>query len=83
MDARRINDEVYVSDGPIVKVSRDDVEELKRLAGRTPRQRVRLCAHHRAEDALHEMLIVLGRGTYVRPHRHVNKTESFHVIEAP
>lgn len=81
MKSRRINDEVYVADEPVVKVARDGVETLKQLAGRTVRRRVRLCAHRQTEDALHEMLIVLQRGTYVRPHRHLNKSESFHVVE--
>ena len=37
--------------------------------------------HKDSEETLHEMLIVLGRDTYVRPHRHGNKSESFHVVE--
>jgi cupin fold WbuC family metalloprotein len=78
---RRVNDEVYVADEPIVKVTRRDVEWLKGLAGATGRRRVRLCAHKDAKDALHEMLIVLDGATYVRPHRHRGKSESFHVVE--
>jgi cupin fold WbuC family metalloprotein len=81
MHARRINDEVYVADQPVVRVAAEDVTTLKRLAGDTRRRRVRLCAHARNEDALHEMLIVLHQGTYVRPHRHLNKSESFHLID--
>jgi cupin fold WbuC family metalloprotein len=81
MKTRRINDEVYVADEPVVQVARDGIEMLKRLAGRTARRRVRLCAHRGTDDVLHEMLIVLQRGTYVRPHRHRNKSESFHVVE--
>jgi cupin fold WbuC family metalloprotein len=81
MNARRVNDEVYVADEPIVKVTCADVERLKRLTPGTRRRRVRLCAHRRNDDRLHEMLIVLGQGGYVRPHRHLNKSESFHVID--
>jgi cupin fold WbuC family metalloprotein len=81
MKARRIRDEVFVADEPVVKVARDAIETLKCLAGGTARRRVRLCAHRQTADTLHEMLIVLHRGTYVRPHRHVNKSESFHIIE--
>src|SRR5262249_24352537 len=47
----------------------------------TPRRRARLCAHRNTDDALHEMIIVLDRATYVRPHRHCAKSESFHVVE--
>ena len=27
------------------------------------------------------MIIVLSNQTYIRPHKHINKTESFHIIE--
>jgi cupin fold WbuC family metalloprotein len=81
MQARRINDEVYVADQRIVRVTRQDVERLRALAAGTPRRRVRLCAHKDTGDPLHEMLIVLDSASYVRPHRHHNKSESFHVVE--
>ena len=81
MQTRRVNDEVYVADEPIVKVTRRDVDWLKGLAADTRRRRVRLCAHKSTQDALHEMLIVLDGATYVRPHRHRGKSESFHVVE--
>jgi cupin fold WbuC family metalloprotein len=81
MQTRRANDEVYVADEPIVKVTRGDVEWLKGLAAGTKKRRVRLCAHKNSQDALHEMLIVLDGATYVRPHRHRDKSESFHVVE--
>ena len=41
---------------------------------------MRLCAHHRPDDPLQEMLIVLTARTYIRPHKHLNKSESVHVI---
>ncbi|HMC65224.1 MAG TPA: WbuC family cupin fold metalloprotein [Gemmataceae bacterium] len=81
MRAQPLNPEVLVAIGPVVTVSRPDLEKLKERATENPRQRVRLCAHQSADDRLHEMLIVLGRGTYVRPHKHPNKTESFHIVE--
>ena len=42
---------------------------------------MRLCAHPAVDDRLHEMVIAMARETYVRPHKHVNKSESVHVIE--
>jgi cupin fold WbuC family metalloprotein len=81
MQARRINDEVYVADERIVRVTRHHIERLRELAADTPRRRVRLCAHKDSRDALHEMLIVLDSATYIQPHRHRNKSESFHVID--
>src|SRR5262249_12640977 len=31
-------------------------------------------------DRVHEMIIVLHRDTFIRPHRHLNKAESLHVV---
>jgi cupin fold WbuC family metalloprotein len=73
--------EVFVANGPIVQVTRADIESLKQRLAATPRQRVRLCAHPSSDHYLHEMMIVLGRGTYIRPHKHTDKVESFHVVE--
>lgn len=40
-----------------------------------------MCTHRNTEDLLHEMFIVHARDTYIRPHKHLGKPESFHVIE--
>jgi cupin fold WbuC family metalloprotein len=73
--------EVLYSEAAITAVNRADVAELKALAARNPRKRVRLCAHHRPGDKLHEMLIVHERSAYVRPHKHPGKSESVHIVE--
>lgn len=65
----------------ITTVSQDQIEELKQLALSTPLKRARLCLHLSKEDLVQEMVIVLHRDTYLRPHRHQDKTESFHMIE--
>jgi cupin fold WbuC family metalloprotein len=33
------------------------------------------------DDKVHEMLIVHAKGAYVQPHKHLTKSESFHVVE--
>jgi cupin fold WbuC family metalloprotein len=71
---------LYATDG-IVTVDAAAIAELKRDAGANPRRRIRLCAHAGVDDRLHEMLIVHARDAYVRPHKHIGKSESFHVIE--
>jgi cupin fold WbuC family metalloprotein len=81
MRTARISDEVLVASDRIVKVAREDLAPLKGVARRAPRRRSRLCAHKSAQNPLHEMLIVLDRDTYVCPHRHPGKSESFHVVE--
>ncbi len=77
----KINDEVMYTTEPITKVDADAVAFLKQQAAGNARRRIRLCGHPDADDLLHEMLIVHSRGNYVPPHRHHNKSESFHIIE--
>ena len=72
---------VFTSDDPIVAVSRDMIEALKDAARRSPQKRARFCAHPDNHNPIHEMLIVLAHDTYICPHKHPSKSESFHVIE--
>jgi cupin fold WbuC family metalloprotein len=79
--ARVESAEVRYAIDAVITVDAEDVAQLKGAAQRNPRRRVRLCAHGGIDDSLHEMLIVHTNNTYVRPHRHLGKSESFHVIE--
>ena len=81
MRTKKINDEVLYTEDDIVIINQLDLEVLKQAAEYNRRKRIRLCAHRDVEDLLHEMFIVHTRDTYVRPHKHLNKVESFHVIE--
>lgn len=81
MNATVVNEEVFVTTDSIVRVGQRQIELLKARVASTARKRIRLCAHRDVNDALHEMLIVVTRETYVRPHKHLAKAESFHVIE--
>ena len=81
VEYRKINDEVLYSNGKFVGLSDAGLTFLKAQAVKNPRQRIRLCAHQGVEDKVHEMFIVHCKDTYVRPHRHLNKTESLFLIE--
>jgi len=78
---KRINDEVYVAADEVVRLDRQAVEFIRDCALRNPRGRARICAHKDSGDNLHEMLIGIAPGSYVRPHRHHGKVESFHLVE--
>lgn len=65
----------------IYSVDRSRIESLKKESLLTPRQVIRICLHSSPEAKLHEMLIVHQQDAYIKPHKHLNKTESFHVIE--
>lgn len=76
-----INNEVFVAQDHLVTVDQNCVESFKQQSMRTSRHRARLCAHKSIESPIHEMFIALTQDAYIRPHRHINKSESFHVIE--
>jgi cupin fold WbuC family metalloprotein len=78
---RKLDGGVYVAEGGLVEVGGDDLALLRADAFAAPRRRARLCAHPGPEDRLHEMIVALDRRSYVRPHRHGGKSESFHMIE--
>ncbi|MFN7562081.1 MAG: WbuC family cupin fold metalloprotein [Prosthecobacter sp.] len=77
---QRSSNVFVLTDSPDV-VSSDIIAELKRAADASPLRRARLCLHRSNDDPVHEMLIVLCGGVYIRPHRHLGKPESFHLLE--
>ncbi len=81
MKIKKINEEVFFSQGPISGLNKKNIEFLKAKAASNKRGRARLCTHQSTESSLHEMIIALAKKTYVRPHKHLGKSESFHLIE--
>jgi cupin fold WbuC family metalloprotein len=73
--------EVAYSDGSFLSVGPEIVSVLKQAAARSPRKRCRLCFHAGPESAQQEMLIVMHRDSYVRPHRHFGKVETLMVVD--
>ena len=81
MKMHQLSEEVFYPDEKIVKVDHQDIVMLKEKGLMNKRQRSRLCDHNEVGDTLHEMLIIHTKDTYVRPHKHLNKSESFHIVE--
>ena len=81
MKSTRFNEEVLYAVDDVVRVDASDIDEIKRKARLNPRKRIRICAHKDISESIHEMLIVHEKGCYVKPHKHINKIESFHIIE--
>ena len=81
MNLRKVSDEVYVALDPIVQWGDEEVAFVKRCAAASPRKRARICAHRSNDDSLHEMIIAIAAASYIHPHRHLDKAESFHVVE--
>ena len=75
------NKEVYYAVGDVIKIGKEEIEWLKEKSLNNERKRCRICAHKDTDEKVHEMFIVHTKGTYVRPHKHINKSESHHIIE--
>ena len=71
----------FVHDEEIFFVDADILGKLKLAAKKDPLGRSRLCLHRSHSDTVQEMIVALRKGFYVRPHKHIGKTESFHIIE--
>jgi cupin fold WbuC family metalloprotein len=72
---------LYPTAPGIVAISSNDVEALIEKSSETTRRRIRICAHAKSTDQLHEMIIVHEKGAYVRPHKHLGRSESFHIVK--
>ncbi len=73
--------EAWFNDQDIVTVERDLLERLKQTAAENASRKMRFCLHQDQNAQLHEMVIAVAPGAYLRPHRHPTKCESFHVIQ--
>lgn len=78
---KEMSKEVYYATDNITKLSNIDIDFLKEKMDSNDLDRIRICSHKDINDKLHEMFIVHRKGTYVRPHKHLNKSESAQIIE--
>jgi cupin fold WbuC family metalloprotein len=81
MRLRQLNDEVFVADEAIVRLGPAEIDFVKDRAQLSPRRRARICTHASPNACLHEMLIAISSESYIHPHRHFCKPESFHIVE--
>jgi cupin fold WbuC family metalloprotein len=81
MNLTMLNEEVFIASDSIVKIGEEEVVFLKQRASNNQRHRARICAHKADDEALHEMLIAVSKECYVHPHKHVGKSESFHIVD--
>jgi cupin fold WbuC family metalloprotein len=81
MKLRKQSEEIFIAEDAIVRIGDEQIAFLKRQAKASPRKRARICAHKSNDDALHEMLIAIAADSYIHPHKHLAKSESFHIVE--
>ena len=80
-DLTEAGEGIYYSRHEIPLVDETVIDVLKHAARTNSKRRARFCAHPSAEARQHDMLIVGHRDTYVAPHRHFDKSESFLILE--
>ena len=80
-DLSEVADGIYYSRYPLPLVDAEVITFLKQAAAKSPLRRARFCAHLSPDAEQHDMLIVSHRDTYVNPHRHLNKSETFVLLE--
>lgn len=73
--------EAYQAFGKPVNYSLEQLSFLKSAIKKSSRNRSRICTHDNSEEKLHEMFVIYGKDTYVRPNRHFGKDESILVVE--
>jgi len=81
MRFKKLSPEVLVTESDVTVISGKNIETIKHMALSSPLGRARICAHSSSDELLHEMLIVLAKDGYIAPHKHLEKSESFHMIE--
>jgi cupin fold WbuC family metalloprotein len=81
MNLLKINDEIFYAQDAVITIGTEEINFLKDAAKISIRQRSRICTHSGPNDLIHEMFIGITSKSYIRPHKHLTKTESFYVIE--
>ncbi|MBL09004.1 MAG: hypothetical protein CL402_00555 [Acidiferrobacteraceae bacterium] len=77
----KVSEEVFVAQDEIVCFGLKEIKFIKECALKNRRGRARICAHKNTNDTLHQMLIGIRADSYIRPHKHEKKVESFHLVE--
>jgi cupin fold WbuC family metalloprotein len=81
MQIKTLSNEVHQAEGRVVWATKENIEFLKQYAEKSTKNRSRILAHPDGQNSIHEMIVCLGRDTYIHPHIHPGKTESFHLVE--
>lgn len=72
---------VFKQQEPVIVVDGDWTERIKTNARTEPLRRARLNLHHDESNQVQEMLIAFCKDSLTMPHRHLGRTESFHMVE--
>ena len=80
-DFRCESPEVFYRSTDDIQLKSTVFEQLRTAAEAAPRDRARICLHEHPGVAVHEMLIMHKKETYIQPHRHLGREESLVVVQ--
>jgi cupin fold WbuC family metalloprotein len=72
--------EVFYAPPGLLGAGPDTIDWLIEQAGRQPSGKSRLCLHASPTAPVHDMIVVHGYETYVRPHRHLARGETLTLL---
>ena len=72
--------DVFTAPGPIASIGQEEIDYLRSELTGNDKGRVRINLHPDNADTLHEMFIAIRPDSYIRPHKHPNKSEAFHIV---
>lgn len=64
----------------IVNIPKDIIDELKTISLHE-RRTARISMHSNPQNEFHNMIIAHHKNEYVRPHKHLSKAETYHIID--
>lgn len=64
-----------------VSIDKNIVEELKNLSVKLGRTDIRICMHNNRDSELHNMINLIYKKKNNIPHKHLYKSECYHIIE--
>ena len=74
------SDEVYYCIDQIPKISKKEILTLLSKAKKNFSNKARICMHKNLNEKIHDMFIVHLKDCYVRPHKHLKKSECMFII---
>jgi len=77
---KEISDEVSVQTSDLSELNKINIQHLIQKAENIESKKYRLCIHENSREPVHEMFIIHPKNMYVRPHKHINKSESMLVL---
>ncbi|WP_376967315.1 WbuC family cupin fold metalloprotein (plasmid) [Azospirillum sp. A26] len=78
---KSLTEEVLAATEDLSTVTPADLESLKGRAAAAPRRRARILLHGDPAASRHEMLIAMGLGQYLPPHRNESGAKSYTLLE--